>query len=326
MKRAETRTPENTSRGEDADVGEATAVERPVVARYTDYRDFLRAMIGYLKATRRGFSYRSFALKAGFSSPSFLKLVADGQRNLSNESVDRVARGLGLDRREGEIFEALVDLGQSETDERRARAWTRISRLAQRDPVGRLASDQFEMYSRWYPFVLRELASLPDFDEDADALGRRLRFPVRTDEIKRALSRLEALGLLKRGAGGKLEPADKNLTSGPEVRTLAVRSFHRQMLKLAETALDQVPPAERNITGVTVPLTRTQYQRVVELATAFRREVLAVADGDPGDERREVHQLTMALVPLTAEPKATGKAKAHTNGSAGRTGDEGEKA
>lgn len=67
--------------------------ERPVVTRFTDYRAYLRAMIAWSKEHRRGFSYRSFAKKAGFSSPSFLKLVADGQRRLSPESVERVALG-----------------------------------------------------------------------------------------------------------------------------------------------------------------------------------------------------------------------------------------
>lgn len=279
-------------------------LDRPQVSRYTDFRAYLRDMIAYLKATRRGFSYRMFALEAGFSSPSFLKLVADGQRNLSPESVDRVVKGLRLERREAELFEALVELGQAETDERRDRAWTRIARLAQRDPVTRLQREQFEVYARWYPFVIRELATLPGFSEDAAALSKRMRFPVKPEDVQRALTQLEGVGLLVRGEDGALRPAEKNLTSGPEVRTLAVRSFHRQMIRNAELALEAIPPDERNVTGVTVPLTRTQYQRVTELAQAFRREVLAIADGDDAGERREVHHLVMALIPLTKEPRS----------------------
>lgn len=283
---------------------EPKAPERPLIARYADYRAFLRDLIVFLKATRRGFSYRSFALKAGFSSPSFLKLVADGQRNLSAESIDRVALGLGLDRREADAFEALVELGQAESDERREKAYARIAKLGARDPVVKLESEQFELYSKWYPFVLRELAALPDFSEDVVAIAQRLRFIVRPDDITRALERLVAVGLLVRDANGKLAPAEKNLTSGPEVRTLAVRSFHRQMLDIAKTALDSVAPAERNITGVTVALTKAQYTRVVELASQFRRDVLAIADGADGGEPRDIHQLTMALVPLTREPRS----------------------
>ncbi len=278
--------------------------DRPVVTAFTDYRAYLRAMIAFLKATRRGFSYRWFARKAGFSSPSFLKLVAEGQRNLSADSVERVGLGLGLDRREVEAFEALVELGQAESDSRKNRAYARIAKLAQRDPVRRLEAEQMEAYSRWYPFVLRELAGLDDFREDLDWLGRRLRFKSRPDQIRRALELLERLGLLVRDEGGRLRPAERNLTSGPEVRTLAVRNFHREMLEKAIESLDAVPVAQRNVSGVTVPLTKRQYGRVVDLIQTLRREVLAIADDhDPKDEPPQIHQLSFALVPLTQEPK-----------------------
>lgn len=278
--------------------------ERPLVTQFTDFRAYLKAMIAFLKATRRGFSYRSFALKAGFSSPSFLKLVSEGQRNLSSESIERVAEGLGLDRRETEAFEALVELGQAESDARKNRAYAKIAKLAQRDPVKRIEVDQYEAYSKWYTMVLREMAQLPGFDEDPDKLARRLRFKTRPDDVKRGLDNLERLGLLVRGDDGKLASAERNLSSGPEVRSLSIRNFHRQMLEKAITALDTIPLGQRNISGVTVALNRRQYARVIELIQVLRREILAVAeDVQPDDEPQQVHQLSFALIPLTQEPK-----------------------
>lgn len=282
------------------DAADETPHERPVVTDFSDYRAYLRAMIAWLKAHRRGFSYRSFSLKAGFSSPSFLKLVADGQRNLSAESVERVATGLGLDRREAEAFAVLVELGQAPTDSLKNRAYTKLARLVQRDPVKRLEAAQFEAYSHWYTMVLREMAALPDFDDAADALARRLRYKTRPEEVQRGLDNLVALGLLVRGPDGRLAQADRNLTTGPEVRSLAVRNFHRQMLNRVIEALDRVPLSERNVSGVTVPLSRRQYARVVELLQTLRREVLAIAeDVQDDDDPREVHQLAFGLIPLT---------------------------
>lgn len=292
---------------------EATGVvpsERPVVTRFTDYRAYLRAMIAWSKEHRRGFSYRSFAKKAGFSSPSFLKLVADGQRRLSPESVERVAQGLGLERREVEAFEALVEMGQAESDSRRNRAYARIAKMAQRDPVKKLEVDQYEAYSRWQTMVVRELAQLPDFDEDPERLAKRMRFKTKPDEIRRGIDNLERLGLLVRGEDGRLEPAEKNLTSGPEVRSLAIRNFHRSMLQRAVEALDTVPLAERNVSGVTVALNPRQYQRVIELVMTLRREVLAVAeDVQPGDEAPQIHQLSFALFPLTQALPGDGRSE-----------------
>ena len=82
--------------------------ERPDIRRFTDYRAYLQVMVAFLRAVRPGFSFRSFARKAGFASPNYLKLVADGMRILAPESVDKCSRGLGLTKREQEVFRILV--------------------------------------------------------------------------------------------------------------------------------------------------------------------------------------------------------------------------
>jgi len=285
---------------------ETPPAERPIVARYTDFRAYLRDMYVFLKATRAGFSYRSFAQRAGFASGSFLKLVADGLRNLSDDSTLRVAKGLGLDRDESEVFEALVAFGQADTDPVRDRHYQRLARLVERDPVARVAGDHYVAYSKWYPWVIRELAALDDFREDPEWLGRRMRPKVRPASIARALTLLGDLGLLVRDAAGRLRPAERTLSTGPEVRSLAVRNFHRRMLELAIDALDKIPKDDRNITSVTVTLDRRRYHRVVELLAKLRQEVLAAErealPADPtGPPRVDVYQLTLSLIPMTQE-------------------------
>ena len=59
---------------------------RPRPEDHTDYRAYLREMVTYLKASRPQFSYRYFSRIAGFTSPNFLKLVAEGQRNLTPDA------------------------------------------------------------------------------------------------------------------------------------------------------------------------------------------------------------------------------------------------
>jgi len=73
--------------------------ERPDIRRFTDYRAYLHVMVAFLRAVRPGFSFRSFARKAGFASPNYLKLVADGMRNLAPESVDTFNRRIFADKR-----------------------------------------------------------------------------------------------------------------------------------------------------------------------------------------------------------------------------------
>lgn len=276
---------------------------RPDIVRYTDYRQFLRDMIAYLRETKPNFSYRWFARLAGFKSPSFLKLVADGQRNLSPASVERFAKGLDLEGRERDIFETLVLLEQASSDEARNRYVLRLQDLSSHDPVARLESDQFEAYSRWYAFVIREMASFPTFDPDPAAVAATLRPPVRAVVAKRALALLQRVGLLVPDDAGIPRPAEPILTSGQAVRSLAVRNFHRKMLELAGRALDRIPRTDRNITSVTVPLNPADYERVCGMLAELRAEILQLSERSQGVQTpsSEVFQLCLSLFPVTRQ-------------------------
>ncbi len=69
------------------------------VFSYEDYRTYLRDV--YADRKRRGLSHRGLARRAGLSSPSFLKAVMDGQKNLSPATAKRLAIAIGLKRRCG---------------------------------------------------------------------------------------------------------------------------------------------------------------------------------------------------------------------------------
>ncbi len=272
---------------------------RPEPARFTDYREYLRALIAHLKATRRQFSYRWFSMRAGFSSPNFLKLVAEGERNLSLASVEKFARGLGLDDDEREVFELLVRLDQAESDEERNRVFARLRRFQAH--VRTLEADQYDLYSDWFAVVLREVVGLGRFsDEDAAALAKRLRPPVAATPVKKALALLERLGMLARDAEGRLRQSERKVSTGSEVVSLAVRNFHRSMLGLAARALDAVPREERHISALTVPLTRAQYEVVQARIAAFRRELLELLDEEASGPRA-VHQIQFVVFPVSEE-------------------------
>jgi len=287
---------------------------RPDISRYTDYRLYLRTLVPHLKATRPGFSFRSFASRAGFSSPNYLKLVTDGQRNLAAESVDKFARGLGLTRREHDIFRLLVLLANARTDEERNALYQRLRERVVDDDVARLRDDQFAVYDSWWALVVREMCNLPDFQLDARWIARRTRPRIRVAQAQKAIDLLLRTGLIVVDAEGRARPAERTITTGPsvpEVQSLAIRNYHRAHLELASRALDEVPRDERNITSVSVTLSRAAYAEAVEEIARLRRRLLELADvpigaphagqGPAGDvaATRDVHEVVIALYPVT---------------------------
>ena len=71
----------------------------PKLGAYTDYRLYLKDFYEYKRAltktSLRPYSYATFAASADIKSPNYLKLIIDGQRNLSREMAVKFARAMG---------------------------------------------------------------------------------------------------------------------------------------------------------------------------------------------------------------------------------------
>jgi len=275
-------------------------LERPDIRQYSDYRAYLRDIIPFLKATDAEFSYRTFSRRAGFSSPNYLKLVAEAQRNLAPASIDKFSRGLGLDRRERRVFRLLVLLDGARTDRERNDHYMGLLELVTDDPNARLRSHQFDVYKDWYPLVIREMTALSDFRPEPQWVAQRLRPRITTAQARRALKQLFELGLMKRGEDGNVEAAERRITTGPEVHSLAVRNYHRAHLGLAADALDGVPKEDRNVTSVTVKLSKSGYDEAVKAIADLRQKLLDLADEPQiDDDDAEIHHVLVAMFPVT---------------------------
>src|SRR3989344_146995 len=81
---------------------------------YSNYRDFLRDYYHDRKIKNIKFSFRVFARLAQFGSPGYLKMIMDGQRNISHSSIYKLTKAMKLPRRESEYFEKLVLFNHSQ--------------------------------------------------------------------------------------------------------------------------------------------------------------------------------------------------------------------
>jgi uncharacterized protein (TIGR02147 family) len=268
------------------------------VFEYLDYREFLRAAYENLKERQRGFSYRWFSRRAGMASPNFLKLVIDGKRNLGADSAERFARALGLTDQETGFFRELVGFNQAPTAAEKNRHFDRIGEYRHHREVRALERRAFEYLSRWYYPAVRELVTCRGFREDPEWIARRLTPPISPTEARRALDLLLELGLIERAEDGGLRQADPLLSTGPEVRSLAVGNFHRQMMERASAAIDLVSPERRDISGVTVSLSPEAFQMFKEKIIALRAELLELS----AEEKRptRVVQFNFQAFPLAS--------------------------
>jgi uncharacterized protein (TIGR02147 family) len=279
------------------------------VFSYLSYRAFLRDAYKDLKARQRGFSFRWFSKRAGLASPNFLKLVMDGQRNLSTKGAEAFATALGLGVQEASYFRELVDFEQATTAVDKNRAWDRLSAYQGHRKVHAVERHQFEYLSRWWYPAIREMVALPRFREDAEWIARRLRPAITPSQVRSAIDLLLRLSLVVRGEDGRLVQREPLLSTGAEVRSLAIGNFHRQMMERAAEAIDLVDRADREISGLTVALSRDSFLLFKEKIHGLRRELLELSGRETHADR--VIQVNFQVFPLAVveskgEPESPG--------------------
>jgi len=266
---------------------------------YTDHRRYLFDYYQMRKDALRGYSYRAFSRAAGFSSPNYIKLVVDGQRNLSRQSIEKLVRALGLSAPMAAYFRHLVVMNLAKTDDEKQLHFEAMKRLVPQAKRRELAPGAVAYLSHWIYPVVREMALLPGFNGDPLWISRRINHAVGLNEINDALNFLRREGFLRQ-VNGRYEAVDNLVISSDEVRSLAVRNYHRQMLGCAVEALDVVAMEEREYGALTTILPKAAIPELKHRLKSFRQELhtwaLQVSESERGDT---VIQLNFQMFPFS---------------------------
>jgi|ERR1035437_4701157 uncharacterized protein (TIGR02147 family) len=267
----------------------------PEVFSFLDHRDFLRDWFQAKRNQARGFSYRTFAHKAGFASHAFLSEVIQGRRNLSEESAEKCVLALGLVGDAARYFSVLVHYGQEVHPEKRRDLLADLLRLQATRSIERVGGKKTEYFAHWIHMAVRELAVLSGMD--AAGIAKLLRPPSTVAEVGASLDLLERLELLKRDPDGQWAYSFPRLTPG-DVDPVVLRTLKRQMILLAQDKLAQPEGPDTLISSVTISVSKRRISRMREILERTRKELLAetAADEDPADQ---VLQINFQLFPLS---------------------------
>ena len=267
------------------------------VTEYMDYREYIRDY--YTERKTFGFSWNAFASSAGFSSPVFLQYVCEAKKNLNKKTASQVASAMGLVGYEVDFFELLVAYGNAKDDKSKKAVLERISVFAETHRVRVTGADEYEFFKSWKNSVVREIApALPGATHKQLSIASRRRIP--TVEIAKILDFLLQSGYLEVDENGCYHQVNRSLKMSGEQNTIrksVARDLQRQMTELALDALEKEPAENRNMTGVTLGITRDKYAQIVQELAECRRRIVAIAASD--DATEEVYRLNMQLFPLT---------------------------
>jgi uncharacterized protein (TIGR02147 family) len=286
-------------------------VKMPNVEVYTDFRQFLRDFFDYKthlhKNSFSSYSYKTFSAAADIRSPNYLKLIIDGERNLSPATARKFAKAMGLDKEGSDEFLLLVAYGQAlDPLERNSHLKTLSEfRMKRRIKSGEIKSEKISNTPRWVSWVLHAMADQKNADFSIEGLRDLLSGKVSSDDIRRSLQQLFDSSSLQldpqtgRVKKGLIPPNQEEMTSD------MIRKIQSELMYLGMEALLNDKSQDREIGTLTVCLTENEFEKLKFDLRHMRKRVLKDAliqrEQAPGDR---VYQLNIQLFPLTKKAQA----------------------
>ena len=265
------------------------------IIEYTDYRKFIQDYYDERKRSS-AFTWRDFAREAGFSSAVYLKYVCEGKKNLSVGAAGSVASAMGLAGFESTYFVLMVSYAHAKGDEAKRAAFEERCALARAHKVRVLGNEEFDYFKSWKNPVLRELAPHMPGAKPLE-MAHACKQKISAAEVSETLDFLVRSKLLKKDREGNYRQTDKSISMGPvDAVPVAARDMQRQMGEFAVKALD-LPLSERDMSGLTLGLTRRAYERIRKELADCRRRIVAIAA--EYDETEQVYRLNLQLFPMS---------------------------
>ncbi len=265
------------------------------IYEYLDYRQFLKDWYEATKRTRAGMSYRTFSKRAGFSSPNTLKLVMEGERNLTPASIEKFILGLKLDSREQEFFRNLVQFNQSFNPVEKNDFYKRLLQSRKFSQLKPIERHQYDYYSKWYNPVIRELVASPHFDGTAEWIAQNIYPPITPAQAEKSMELLKLLGFITKKKG-RWQQTTSILSTGPEVKSFVFFNYHKNLLALSGEILESLPAPQRDVSALTLGVSKDRLPFLKKKILEFRQEILKLV---ASDEPSQVFHINIQLFPVS---------------------------
>ena len=160
-----------------------------------------------------------------------------------------------------------------------------------------LAQDKYEFFSRWYHLAIRSLIGMYPFKDDYFWLARKVDPPITTGQAEKSVKLLKRLGLVTEGPNGILKLSGLSLTTGEEVEGLGLRNLYFECADLAKNAISTMDRDTRNITALTLGISKATYKEICADIAEFQKKLMAKANRDAGADG--VYQMNFYLFPIS---------------------------
>lgn len=264
---------------------------------YFDYRQYLNDLFTEKRNRNGAFSLRAIAVRIGINSGTLVR-VLNGERNISKKLVPLFAEFLKLKGKETLYFTKLIEFNQAKSNEQRRLLYDELLGLRNeyRKPVN---PDKYEYYEQWYNVVIRELLNFFPLAENFDEIAKMVEPEISSSQVKKALTLLQRIKLVKKTDDGHYRPEQNFVTTGAAWRSVAIESFQKKMMEMGISAFDGMARENRDISTLTMCFSKEGYLKIRHILKRTRDEIAAVEEADK--KRNRVYQINFQVFPLSRQ-------------------------
>lgn len=282
-----------------------TKSNSPVLSSYTDYRKYLSDFYDYKRKQTshmlRPYSYSDFSAAADIKSPTYLRLIINGQRNLAIKTADKFSKALGHDRSEKVEFEALINYNQAKDPLERNRCLKILSdlRIQKKLNQGQLKSEEMERLPSWVYWALHSMTALENPSTNIDMLYEKLKQRATKKEIQQSLDLLiENNDIVVEG-----ETFTKNTKAISGMNTIpkeVIQKIQAELIYLGMESLINDEPSEREFGAFTIAMTEKEFNEAKFEIRQFRKKLYSkMLEKREESKGEKVYQMNFQLFPLS---------------------------
>lgn len=266
------------------------------VFEYENPNEYIGDMINAAKRKNSIVSYRYISSKTKLDASNIAKVV-QGKRNLSLAMGEELASFFKLKKRERFYLQNLIKLNKTSDEKKRQTIFDELMRLRNVNPQ-KIEAKQYDLYQKWYHIAILALLHYFNFNDNFKELATSLDPEITEKEAIESISLLEKLGLIKRDEENKYVHTHSLISTGEEWRSIAIKTFQRDMLQMALRSIENHPQKLRDVSTLTITGSYNDVLKIKEEAAKFRKKVLRIAEDS--EDCQSVYQLNIQLFPLTS--------------------------
>lgn len=268
----------------------------PVIYNYLNYRLYLNDFFEEEKDKPNGITQALLMKKMNISSSGFVSNVLAGRSNLTKLQAEEIAMHLSLGKYERPYFLTLVEFNQAKYIEMKNELCDELYAI-RKIKVKNLDKEQLSLFTEWYYVAIREMLNYMPVRDDFKLLAKSINPSIRPHQAKKALKELEKAGLIRQDDYGYYKQVDKHVSAVKEIENLNIANFQLKTIELAKRSFEKNDIDERNISTMSLTLSKESYNDAVKEVERFRKSLAQIAKEE--QKADQVYQCNIQLFPLS---------------------------